>query len=375
MMDIKQKILDSGKITKKDLDKKISDKVKSLPGLISEDGAAHIIASELGIRISEETNNVTPLKISALVGGMKSVTIIARVIKKYDLRTFGEEGSGKVLSLLMGDDSGIARLTFWNDKCDLVTDLKEGDIIEIQNAYTKENNARVEVHMGNSSNCIINPEGKTVELIQKKEIVENPKRINELNENDTYVDLVGTIVQVYDPRFFEVCPECNKRMQIADGNKFRCPEHGVKEPKYNSVMNIFLDDGTDNIRATLWKEQIQSLLGKTEKELVDLKNNSQELDRAKNDLLGRIIKVRGKVSKNEAFNNLELVLYKIDLNPTPEEESKSLPKEKPKEKVKEEIKPKKPKQPAKEEVVEEEVDADNEEELFNVEDLEDEFQI
>ena len=44
--EIKQKILSSGKLTLEELDQKLKAKINELSGLISEEGAAHIIANE-----------------------------------------------------------------------------------------------------------------------------------------------------------------------------------------------------------------------------------------------------------------------------------------------------------------------------------------
>ena len=85
-------------------------------------------------------------------------------------------------------------------------------------------------------------------------------------------------------------------------------------------MNLYLDDSTDNIRCVLWKEQINALLGKTEEELTALKDDPAAFEQYKTELLGMIIKVRGRVNNNEAFGRLELVSYEITKNVEPETE-------------------------------------------------------
>jgi hypothetical protein len=82
-------------------------------------------------------------------------------------------------------------------------------------------------------------------------------------------------------------------------------------------MNIFLDDSTSNLRASLWKEQIQQLLDMSNEEILAIKDNTDKLEEIKTDLLGRIISARARVKKNEAYNNLELVLYGVNPNPKP----------------------------------------------------------
>ncbi len=313
-------ILESGKITKEELDKKIEEKLNALGGLISKEGAAHIVANELNITVSQTPSS--ELKLKDIQVGMKNVNVLVKVLKKYEIRTFGDDGQGKVGSIFVGDETGFSRITFWNDKTDYMNGIQVGDILEIQHGYTKQNNDRIEIHMGNAAHCIVNPEGKTVTVPEREREPEVQKKLQDIKDDDTFVNITATIVQVYDPRFFESCPECNKRMKEENG-EFICAEHGKQEPNYNYVMNIFLDDGTANIRATLWKEQIQKLLSLTHEEILKIKDNQEQLEEVKTDLLGRIISARARVKLNEAYNTKELVLYEVERSPEPEQDAAS----------------------------------------------------
>ena len=50
---IKEKVLETTEMTEAELDKKIKDKMKHLENLVSEEGAAHIIANELGVKMHQ----------------------------------------------------------------------------------------------------------------------------------------------------------------------------------------------------------------------------------------------------------------------------------------------------------------------------------
>lgn len=314
---IKQKILETNKISANELETKVQEKLSSLGGLISEEGALHIVANELGVVLGGSP--VSEVKLKDVENGMKNVSVLVKVLRKYDVRTFGQDGQGKVGNIFVGDETGFSRVTFWNDKTQYLDKMNEGDIIEIQHAYSKENQDRIELQMGNMSHCIINPEGKTVEVKERQErpvTEQQEKKLNEITDEDTFVTITATIVQVYDPRFFESCPTCNKRVHAVDDG-FSCAEHGVVTPGFNYVMNIFLDDGSTNLRAALWKEQVQQLLGKSDAEVIALKDNQTLLEDVKTDLLGKIIKARARVKKNEAYNTKELVLYEVTIAPQP----------------------------------------------------------
>lgn len=303
MEQLTQKILETGKISKADLDEKVQNKLNSLGGLISKEGALHIIANELGVTLTSTPSS--DVKIKDVTAGMRNVSVTIKVLRKYEMRTFGPENAGKVASMYVGDETGAQRLTFWNDKITYFDQINEGDIVEVQQAYSRENNGRIELHMGNASHCIINPEGVTIETPDRTPSESPEKKLQEITDTDTFVNITATIVQAYDPRFFPI-----------DANNKRVPDDQLKgDETYNYVMNIFLDDSTANLRASLWKEQIQQLLGMSDEEILAMRNNSEKLEEMKTDLLGKIITSRARVKKNEAYNNIELVLYQVNTNP------------------------------------------------------------
>src|SRR3989338_8000605 len=77
--------IESG-ISEDELDEKINAKMKQLSGLISREGAAHIVANELGIKLFE---NVTgKLQIKNIVPGLRNVETVGKVLQAYELREF-----------------------------------------------------------------------------------------------------------------------------------------------------------------------------------------------------------------------------------------------------------------------------------------------
>ena len=149
------------------------------------------------------------------------------------------------------------------------------------------------------------------------------KTIKELTGNEENVELLATVVQLYDPRYFDVCPQCGKRALVtAEGNQTttRCAEHGVITPQTNYVLSAFLDDGTGNLRATFWRQQSQRLTEKTDAELLQYKDNPASFEAVKTELLGEIIKVVGRCKKNETFDRIELTANLVFRHLDPEEE-------------------------------------------------------
>lgn len=314
--DIIAKIKEAKGLSEAEITEKIQKKLKQLAGLISENGAAHIIANELGVELIKTEGEA---KIGDLYAGMRNVTVPGRVTRKWELRTFNKEGrEGRVANFLIGDETGQVRVTLWNEQTDLFAQLNEGDTVRVKNAWVKENRGYKELHLNKDAKLEISPPGVIVKEIKQRQERER-KTIKELEGNEENVELLATIVQVYDPRYFDVCPECGKR--VMEG---KCATHGEVTPQTNYVVSAFLDDGTGNIRTTFWKQQTQRLLGKTDEECLQYQENPQAFEAVKTELLGEIIKVVGRCKKNETFDRIELTANLIFTEVDPEEELKRL---------------------------------------------------
>lgn len=319
LKDIIVKICSKSGMSEDEVHKKITEKVNLLYGLVSEEGAAHIIANELGIKIFEVAGE---LKIKDILLGMRSVDTVGKVIRKYELREFNtEKRKGKVANLMLGDETGSARVVFWNDRTNDFEQIKEGDVIRIKNAYVKDNAGRRELHLGDNSHVIINPANTAITTRERKEY--DRKHISEIADGMT-AEIMGTIVQVFDLRFFEMCPRCNKRLRLKN-ELFECDEHGAQKPVFNYILNVYLDDGTSNIRVNFWKQQAQRILKMTDEQVQGFIN--QPGDEYKNKLLGEQIKVLG-TAKNNMMNRLEFTADVVFTELNPEHEIEMLEHEK-----------------------------------------------
>ena len=128
---IKEKIIKEGSLSEAELDTKIKEKMDKLSGLISEEGAAHIIANELGIKLFEVSGK---LQVQNILAGMSNVEVSGKVVKKYEVREFAtEKRKGKVGSFLIADETGLIRVVLWNDQTDLFEKFNEGDVVRINN--------------------------------------------------------------------------------------------------------------------------------------------------------------------------------------------------------------------------------------------------
>ncbi|MEM4239666.1 MAG: OB-fold nucleic acid binding domain-containing protein [Candidatus Woesearchaeota archaeon] len=304
------------------IQEKIDAKLKQLSGLISKEGAAHIIANELGVKLLENSG-----KIKDVYAGMRSVEFAGRVQAVYPLNTFSRQDGteGKVSSCMVADETGIMRVVGWGEQAEAVSKLEIGNIVKVSGGLAKENQRGYpEVHVNEKAHLIVNPAGIAlgeVRQIQQRAAAVR-KEIKALQDGDENIELLGTIVQVFDPRFFEICPTCNGRAREQEQGSgiFTCEKHGAVKPDFAFVMNVFLDDGTDNIRCVLFRQQAERLLGRTIDQLLPLRQTPEQFDPIKTELLGQIVKLVGKAKKNTFFDRLEFNVQMVFLNPDPKEE-------------------------------------------------------
>ncbi len=304
--DVIAKIVEKSGLSQAEVEGKIKEKLKNLSGLISKEGAAHIVANDLGVSLFEDFNGT--VKINKLLPGLRSVETAGRVKQVYEVRSFQTKDGreGKVGNFLLADDSGSIRVVLWNDQTSLMDKLTPGVPMLIRDAYTRDNQGRSELHVNDRAKITLNPPNVNIPEISLEPSGASfsgaVKKIKDLAEGDQNVALLGTVVQAFDIRFFD-----------------------RKDGGQGYVLNMFLDDGSDNIRAIFFGRQALDLLGISDDEMMRFKTDPEAFEPVKFKLLGQIIKIQGRVSKNEMFNRLEFVANSVDPNPDPEKEIKNLP--------------------------------------------------
>lgn len=305
--EIVNKIKEEKKLNEKKIEEKIEKKLKQLSDLISREGAAHIVANELGVKLIDIEKK--EFKIKDLIFGLRSVSLNGKILNKFETRHYKKENrEGKVANLILGDETGSVRLVVWdNSLIDIIERSNEGDILRIRNAYCRENLGFKELHLGSQGEIEVNPKGVEIKEIGVQ-LSFSRKKINELKEGD-FAALLGTIVQVFEPRFYEACPECNRKVSL-DGDKYRCGEHGNVKERLVPVLNMFFDDGSDNIRVVAFRDNVNGILGLSYEEILKLKDEG--FDEIRDRVLGKQLLINGRVNKNEMFGRLEFSINSVE---------------------------------------------------------------
>ena len=77
----------AAKLPKEDIERKVEAKRAKLSGLVSKEGAAQIVAAELGINFDKER-----MKITELVQGMKKANVIGKILEVLSIRSYNKNG-------------------------------------------------------------------------------------------------------------------------------------------------------------------------------------------------------------------------------------------------------------------------------------------
>jgi replication factor A1 len=237
---VQQILLTRRDLTREEVLKKIYEKKRSSEDYFLDEVAARIIAVELGVEIQGENEAFNgEIKVKDLVSGLNDVTIIGRIISIYPVNTFSRNDSsqGKVVRLVLADETGDLKLVLWDDKTSLVEtgEIKQGQILKVLHAYVRESfNGKLELHLG-----------------RKGELETSPKGIDENRYPFTSepMDKIGTLK-----------PE-KKRANVIGWvtQAFPASEFTRKDGTGGKVRRLRLKDETGETTIVLWNEKVDEL--------------------------------------------------------------------------------------------------------------------
>ena len=197
-----ERIVKASNLNKEEVERRIEARKAKLSGLISKEGAAQIIAAEAGVNLENQD-----LKISELMPGMKRVNVIGKVINLFPVREVEKNGrKGKVVNFFIADDTSNLRVVLWDTNHIALIEkqeIKEGDVVEIKNASMRDS----ELHLSGFSD--IKKSDKILENVKTERVVKQ-EAIEDVKKGEN-VQIRAVVVQMFQPRFFHVCPECGKK--------------------------------------------------------------------------------------------------------------------------------------------------------------------
>lgn len=292
---ILEKIAKIANLDKEEVERRVEAKRARLSGLISKDGAAQVVAAELGISFDNER-----LKIHELLPGMRKVNTVGKVIRLQPVRSFTTKKGdvGKVANFFIADDTSNIKVVLWDtNHIEMIEggSVFEGSVVEIANGSMRDN----EIHLGSFSEFKLSKE--ILNDIKAEKIVKE-KKISDFKIMDNVVSR-AFVVQAFEPRFFYVCPECRKKA-VSGPEGFICEEHGKVAADKRALMNFVLDDGSETMRALIFNDNF-SKLGISEED------EPEVLSQKRNLIIGKEMVFSGNVKMNKFFNNPEFIIDEI----------------------------------------------------------------
>jgi replication factor A1 len=218
--------------TKEEIDELIQTKIKKFEGLLTEQGALFMVQKELGLK-QESIES----KIGELNDGMKDVEVKGEIKTIYPIKEFEKNGKkGRVGSFLLEDDTGIVRVTLWNDQIDKC-DLSIGSEVAVKNAFISSYNNKKQISLGFNG---------TIEMLNKKEEIFT--KMNDLKAGLNAVNVTGRITR-----------------------KFPCKEFNTGE-RQGKLCSFQFGDETSLLRATAWNDKAEEMGNFRENDIIQIKN-------------------------------------------------------------------------------------------------------
>ncbi|MBN1941065.1 MAG: DUF2240 family protein [Candidatus Diapherotrites archaeon] len=233
---------ESGK-PKQEILEKIESKKEKFAGLLTESGAALMVAKELGLEIDKNSKR---LKIAQLEDGMSNIDLLVRVMQVFAPREFEKNGKkGRLCNLVVADDSGEIRLTLWHDDVKKMQEqgIERGSILQINNCYVTSFKDRVQLNLSYQGKFLSN---------QKKDAGFLPKienKILKLDELRAGLNDVSVIARV---------------LRVFPANEFK------KDTGTGRVVNFMVADKTNTIRATAWNDLTREVEKLVENDLIKI---------------------------------------------------------------------------------------------------------
>ena len=201
-----------------------------------------------------EVSSPESQKISDLEEKMYDVTLTVKVQRVFSMSTFSKkDGSeGKVLSMIVADETGSTRFVCWDSFAEEMQDVEEDEVIGISGAYTRagrRDGDSLEVHSGRSAKIerrlkqkieAVGVSGSApAEALGRKSIADL-----ELGMHDVDVDV--KVIQFYPPKQFD-----------------------KKDGSTGQVQNVIATDVSgQTIRIAFWDEDVEKIKDLAEGDII-----------------------------------------------------------------------------------------------------------
>ena len=233
----------------------IDEKKKEGRGLLSDEGAARLVAEEL--LVQTHGTELGRMRVKDLVSGLNDVSISGRVLLAWPPQQFQRRDGtpGRVMRLVLLDRSGRVRCALWDKHVDILSRAGnlQGRILRIGHAYTRQGLAGdTEVHAGDRASIEIDPQDMpTSDFPEFKELF---TPLGQLAADAYQLNVVGVIQA--EPRHYTF----------------------QKEDRQGSVLRTVIADESGTMPLVAWNERAEELRGIKRDEILQVLNARTRVD-------------------------------------------------------------------------------------------------
>ncbi|MFX0032386.1 MAG: hypothetical protein ACFE8E_04930 [Candidatus Hodarchaeota archaeon] len=177
------------------------------------------------------------IKINKINNKLKSVSVEGKILNKFPIKTFDRSSgeTGSVESIIIMDNTGTSRITFWDEDITKIDDFDEGDYISITGLRPRENSFNPNtINLHASRRTKISKKEKNLNIE-----IELCKYIKDVQSKENIVSFKGIITSI----------EPLKTIRTKSGEDIE-------------LLNFIVRDNTgleDHVRVTVWRENARSL--------------------------------------------------------------------------------------------------------------------
>jgi replication factor A1 len=261
-----------------------------------------------------ENKNIKELK-----EGDRNLRIIGRISSLSEPNKFTKSDgtSGIVRSAELGDQTGVIRLSLWDEKAE--NPLNEGDAVKIENPRVVNRNERTELSISKNTSLTKIKKEESKNIPSMNEIQEKmypSKKIEEIEENDQNIKVDGKIIDAQGNKIlYEMCPNCNKRVTLTEEG-YVCDMCGedVENPNPLLIIPLVIEDETGTINVTFFRKAAEEIIGKTTQkveEIIKETGDEGSLEDLVNDLVETEIKIIADARFDDYNEEIRLIAKKI----------------------------------------------------------------
>ena len=259
-----------------------------------------------------------PQALKDLTAGDYPSAVGVIVIENQGVRTFtrrdGQEG--KRLVFILADETAKIRAVAWGQAAENLANVEVGTKLLLEEVNCRAGlRHELEIHINESSRVTRNPPNLEIKKPSNDFISsgksEVPDQILANVTEGNYVTVRGTVVQViHQKSVYDSCPKCFKKVTISNSS-ITCPKCGkIQKSEPRLIAKLVIDDGTENIRASLIGDSAEKLFGMSGEEaksiIEESGNEDEPVRRVEDTLLGKELNLSGRINLNNFSNQLEL---------------------------------------------------------------------